>query len=304
MSKQPPDTHETPGSSPSELASGRSGPTPPPGFPVDGLPPGQRPRPWPSPIAVLAALAIGLVGAIVLGDLVLPRGSDAALAEEARADDGEPVAAPSQRPSSDAAAAEDAADAGADADAEKGKQAVKTVQVHVFDKQGELVGPVPSPVVEKTDKQWREQLTDEQFRITRRDGTERPFCGTLLDNKKKGVYACVCCGLPLFSSDSKFKSGTGWPSFFQPIAKGNVGEHVDRSYGMVRTEILCARCDAHLGHVFEDGPRPTGLRFCVNSESLTFTESEDLAELADPAAKQATGGEGGQPAVARPADEG
>jgi methionine-R-sulfoxide reductase len=106
----------------------------------------------------------------------------------------------------------------------------------------------------------------------------------LLDNKREGVYACVCCGLPLFASDSKFNSGTGWPSFFQPVAAENVTTEEDTSYGMRRLEILCARCGAHLGHVFDDGPRPTGLRFCVNSESLRFTDRADLAALADPAA--------------------
>lgn len=162
----------------------------------------------------------------------------------------------------------------------------KMVRVHVFNDKGELVGPVDSPRVVKTDEEWRKQLTPEQYRITRNAGTERPFCGTLLDNKKTGVYSCVACGLPLFSSNHKFHSGTGWPSFFSPIAPGNVAEKVDKSHGMIRTEINCARCDAHLGHVFEDGPKPTGLRFCLNSESLTFTEKQDLAKLADPAAKQ------------------
>jgi peptide methionine sulfoxide reductase msrA/msrB len=161
------------------------------------------------------------------------------------------------------------------------------VQVRVFDAKGELVGPVPSPKVKKTDEQWRDLLTDEQYRITRRAGTEQAFCGTLLDNKREGVYACVCCGLPLFSSAAKFNSETGWPSFFQPIAKENVAEKVDRSHGMVRTEINCARCDAHLGHVFDDGPRPTGLRFCLNSESLAFTDLADVKKLADPAAAHA-----------------
>ena len=137
------------------------------------------------------------------------------------------------------------------------------------------------------DDVWRDKLTPEQYDVLRNKGTERPFCGNLLDNHEKGVYACVCCGLPLFASDAKFNSGTGWPSFFQPVAKENVLEHSDTSHGMVRTEILCARCDCHLGHVFDDGPRPTGLRFCVNSESLTFTKSTDLAKLADPAAANA-----------------
>jgi methionine-R-sulfoxide reductase len=158
------------------------------------------------------------------------------------------------------------------------------MKLKVFNGQGQLVGPVETARVTKTDAQWRAQLTPAQFEIARGKGTERPFCGTLLDNKRAGVYTCVCCGLPLFASDSKFNSHTGWPSFFQPVAAENVITHEDRSHGMIRTEILCARCDAHLGHVFEDGPRPTGLRYCVNSESLAFTDSQDLARLADPAA--------------------
>jgi methionine-R-sulfoxide reductase len=155
----------------------------------------------------------------------------------------------------------------------------------VFNGDGQLVGPVELPAVVKTDAEWRAQLTPEQFQIARGKGTERPFCGTLLDNKRQGVYSCLCCGLPLFSSDAKFNSGTGWPSFFQPVADENVTEHVDRAYGMVRTEILCTRCEAHLGHVFDDGPRPTGRRHCVNSESLTFTDRDAVASLADPAAE-------------------
>jgi peptide methionine sulfoxide reductase msrA/msrB len=163
------------------------------------------------------------------------------------------------------------------------------VRVHVFNKSGELVGPVESPKLVLSDAEWKKRLTPEQFEVLRSSGTERPFCGTLLDNKMKGVYTCAGCGLPLFSSDAKFHSGTGWPSFFQPIAEGNVIEKDDSSYGMKRTEINCARCDGHLGHVFDDGPRPTGLRFCLNSASLNFTPSEELAKLADPIAELGNG---------------
>lgn len=159
------------------------------------------------------------------------------------------------------------------------------VRVHVFDVGGQLVGPLEIPKVEFSPDEWRKRLSPEQFQVLRTAGTERPFCGALLDNKKQGVYTCAGCRLPLFTSDAKFNSGTGWPSFFQPIAPGNVVEHSDATHGMVRTEILCARCDGHLGHVFDDGPRPTGLRYCLNSESLDFTPSEELASLVDPASQ-------------------
>lgn len=161
---------------------------------------------------------------------------------------------------------------------------MKQVALKVFDRQGTLIGPLELSRVEKTDQEWQAQLTPEQFAVARAHGTERPFCGTLLDNKRAGVYSCVCCGLPLFASNAKFESGTGWPSFFQPIADENVATKRDVSYGMVRVEILCARCDCHLGHVFPDGPPPTRQRHCVNSESLTFTDVDQLASLADPAA--------------------
>jgi methionine-R-sulfoxide reductase len=158
------------------------------------------------------------------------------------------------------------------------------VKVAVYNHSGQLV-KVDSDRVTKTDAQWLKQLGPEVYVVARNKGTEAPFCGNLLDNHENGVYTCISCGLPLFASDSKFNSGTGWPSFFQPVAKENVIEHQDRAYGMVRTEILCARCDCHLGHVFDDGPRPTGLRFCVNSASLKFTKSDQLASIADPAAE-------------------
>jgi peptide methionine sulfoxide reductase msrA/msrB len=156
-----------------------------------------------------------------------------------------------------------------------------TVSVHVIGEDGQLVGPRPSPKVSKPDSAWQAQLSPERFHVTRKAGTERPFTGSLLRNKSEGVYTCACCGLPLFASKSKFKSGTGWPSFYEPIAKSNVGEHRDSSLGMVRVEIVCNRCDAHLGHVFRDGPRPTGLRYCVNSLSLAFTKKEDLSKIAE-----------------------
>jgi peptide-methionine (R)-S-oxide reductase len=134
-----------------------------------------------------------------------------------------------------------------------------------------MTTPVSSaPKVVKSDDEWRAQLTPEQFYVTRQHGTERAFTGPHLDEKRSGTYGCIACGTPLFSSDTKYDSGSGWPSFFSPISKDSVREIEDRSHGMRRIEIRCASCDAHLGHVFPDGPGPTGLRYCMNGTALDF----------------------------------
>lgn len=148
----------------------------------------------------------------------------------------------------------------------------KEVAIVQFSDTGQREDVVTVPLVVKTDAEWKQQLSPGSFEVTRHAATEPPFSGEYWNNHARGLYRCICCGTALFSSDTKFESGTGWPSFWQPIAKENVRESMDSSLGMERTAVSCRLCDAHLGHVFDDGPRPTGLRYCMNSLSLRFVK--------------------------------
>jgi peptide-methionine (R)-S-oxide reductase len=149
----------------------------------------------------------------------------------------------------------------------------KEVTIIEFTDAGERKGSATVLVIRKTDAEWKAQLSPDSFEVTRRAGTERPFTGTLLNVHDKGVFRCICCDSALFSWATKFESGTGWPSFWAPIAKENIVESVDTSFGMERTAVSCRRCEAHLGHVFDDGPQPTGLRYCMNSLAMRFAKA-------------------------------
>ncbi|MGC3980962.1 MAG: peptide-methionine (R)-S-oxide reductase MsrB [Steroidobacteraceae bacterium] len=146
-----------------------------------------------------------------------------------------------------------------------------TVNIEKFSAAGKSEGTEAMSRVEKTDAEWRKQLSALSFQVTRQEGTEAPFSGKYADNHAAGLYRCICCDTALFDAKTKFESGTGWPSFWQPISRTNIVEASDYTLGMRRTAVSCARCDAHLGHVFDDGPKPTGLRYCMNSVSLNFT---------------------------------
>jgi peptide-methionine (R)-S-oxide reductase len=158
-------------------------------------------------------------------------------------------------------------------DAAAGAGLPAMVTVVNFDAAGKPAGKATVKRVVKTDEEWKKQLTPIQYEVARQQGTERAYTGATWDNHEHGIFRCVCCDLGLFSSETKFESGTGWPSFWQPIAKENVVQKNDGSLGMERTEVACRQCDAHLGHVFDDGPKPTGLRYCMNSAAMKFVKA-------------------------------
>ena len=172
------------------------------------------------------------------------------------------------------ACASDARSADSKASADAQRRDPGMVRLVDFSDSGKRIGIVTTEKVIKSDEEWKRQLTAEQFAVTRKRGTELAFTGKYYKLHDQGIYRCACCGNALFSSDTKFESGTGWPSFWAPIARENITEETDTSLGMMRTEALCSKCDAHLGHVFPDGPQPTGLRYCMNSASLQFVKPE------------------------------